>query len=168
MDTTDQSLGYQVPLTEAPANVTGQNPEGGRRALIHASIVIAVGVVATTLSQSQVLARIPLQNLLKNQLHVDRATNAAFFFWIGIAWYFKPFAGIFTDAFPMFGSRRRSYILVSTILAVASWIGLIFTPHRYSALLWVSIVINTFMVITSTVVGGYMVEVAQENAGWGG
>ncbi|MGA2991242.1 MAG: hypothetical protein ABSD88_12270, partial [Candidatus Korobacteraceae bacterium] len=70
----------------------------------NAAIVIVVGVLATTLSQPQVLARIPLQNLLKNELHVDRAANAAFFFWAGLAWYFKPFAGIFTDAFPILGS----------------------------------------------------------------
>lgn len=137
------------------------------RALTHAAIVIAGGVLATTLAQTQMLGRIPLQNLLKNELHVDRTANAAFFFWAGLAWYFKPFAGIITDAFPMLGSRRKSYLLVSTILGVLTWFGFIFTPHQYSKLLTVAIVINTFMVITSTVVGGYMVETAQANAGSG-
>jgi hypothetical protein len=143
--------------------------EAGRpgRALTHAAIVIVAGVLATTLAQTQLLARIPLQNLLKNELHVDRAANAAFFFWAGLAWYFKPFAGIITDAFPLFGSRRKSYILISTILAVLSWFALVVTPHQYSKLLWVSIVINTFMVIASTVVGGYMVETAQATSGSG-
>ena len=138
-----------------------------KKALRHAAIVIIAGVLATTLAQTQVLARLPLQNLLKNQLHVTRSMNAAFFFWAGLAWYFKPFAGIFTDAFPVFGSRRKSYILGATILAVLSWFALIVTPHQYSALLIVSIVINTFMVIASTVVGGYMVEIAQAISGSG-
>ncbi len=133
----------------------------------NAAIVIIVGVLATTLSQPQVLARIPLQNLLKNELHVDRAANAAFFFWAGLAWYFKPFAGIFTDAFPIFGSRRKSYLLISTSLAVAGWVWLEFTPHAYGKLLLVCIVINAFMVVASTVVGGYMVEIAQATAGSG-
>ncbi len=137
------------------------------RALTHAAIVIAAGVLATTLALTQMLGRIPLQNLLKNELHVDRTANAAFFFWSGLAWYFKPFAGIVTDAFPMLGSRRKSYILVSTILGVLTWFGFIFTPHEYSKLLTVAILINTFMVITSTVVGGYMVETAQANSGSG-
>ncbi len=44
---------------------------------------------------------------------------------------------------------------------------MIVTPHQYSKLLAVSIVINTFMVITSTVVGGYMVETAQATSGSG-
>jgi hypothetical protein len=136
-------------------------PEKNHQALTNAAIVIVAGVLATTLAQPQVLARIPLQNLLKNELHVDRASNAAFFFWAGLAWYFKPFAGILTDAFPIFGSRRKNYILISTTLCTLSWAGLYFTPHVYSKLLWVCIIINFFMVIASTVVGGYMVEVAQ-------
>jgi hypothetical protein len=43
------------------------------------------GVLATTLAQTQVLARLPLQNLLKNELHADRTANTAFFFWAGLA-----------------------------------------------------------------------------------
>ena len=136
-------------------------PEKNNRAFIGTAVVIVVGVLATTLAQPQVLARIPLQNLLKNELHVDRTANAAFFFWAGLAWYFKPFAGILTDAFPIFGSRRKNYILISTILCLLSWVGLYFTPHEYSKLLWACIVINLFMVVASTVIGGYMVEVAQ-------
>src|ERR1019366_9274150 len=141
--------------------------EKSGKPLLYASIMIVIGVLSTTLAQTAVLARIPIQNLLKNELHADRAANAAFFFWATLAWYFKPLAGIITDAFPLLGSRRRSYILVSSLLAVLCWIGLAYTPHEYNKLLWVAIVINTFMVITSTVVGGYMVEVAQATSGSG-
>jgi hypothetical protein len=125
------------------------------------------GVLATTLAQTQVLARLPLQNLLKNELHADRTANAAFFFWAGLAWYLKPFAGILTDAFPLFGNRRKSYILISAVLAGLSWLALIVTPHEYRNLLSVAIVINAFMVIASTAVGGYMVETAQATSGSG-
>jgi hypothetical protein len=93
------------------------------RALVYAALVIIAGVLATTLAQTQILARLPLQNLLKNELHADRTANAAFL--------------------------------------------LIVTPHEYRALLFVVIVINTFMMVTSTVVGGYMVETAQASSGSG-
>jgi hypothetical protein len=53
--------------------------------LTYAALVIIAGVLATTLAQTQVLARLPLQNLLKNELQVDRTANAAFFFWAGLA-----------------------------------------------------------------------------------
>src|SRR4051794_14043303 len=98
----------------AAANPSERRPN---RALTHAGIVIVAGVLATTLAQPQVLARLPLQNLLKNELGLDRSSNAAFFFWAGLAWYLKPLAGIVTDAFPLFGNRRRSYIVLSAGLA---------------------------------------------------
>jgi Major Facilitator Superfamily len=148
----------------ATASGAWQAPD---KALKYAALVIVAGVLATTLAQPQVLARLPLQNLLKNELHVDRTANAGFFFWAGLAWYLKPFAGILTDAFPLFGSRRKSYILISTALAALSWLALIVTPHDYRKLLFVVIVINTFMVVASTGVGGYMVETAQANSGSG-
>ena len=137
------------------------------KSLIYAALVIIAGVLATTLAQPQVLARLPLQNLLKNELHLDRTANAAFFFWAGLAWYLKPFAGILTDAFPLFGSRRKSYIVISASLAPLSWLALTVTPHEFRDLLLVGILINAFMVIASTVVGGYMVETAQANSGSG-
>jgi predicted MFS family arabinose efflux permease len=132
-----------------------------RRELLYAFIVVFCGITAVSLSQQNAIGLIPLKNLLKNQLHEDKAATAAFFFWIGLAWYFKPFFGIFTDAFPLLGTRRRSYILTGAVLSVAGFVALIYTPHRYAALLAMCIAINVFMVITSTAVGGYMTEKAQ-------
>jgi predicted MFS family arabinose efflux permease len=149
----------------AAATVT--TPKDANRALLHAAIVIVAGILATSLAQTQLLAVIPLRNLLKNELHVDRAANAAFFFWLTIPWFLKPIFGIIIDAFPLFGSRRRSYILVTTAATVISWLGIIVTPHRYGPLLFVCLLINTFMMMASTVVGGYMVETAQANSGTG-
>ena len=151
----------------AVASMVSDERRGWNTPLIQAAIVIVVGVFATTLAQPQVLARLPLQNLLKNELHVGRAANAAFFFWANLPWYFKPFAGIVTDAFPVFGSRRKSYLVISVLLGVAAWAGIYFTPHLYHPLLWMVILINTFMVVASTVVGGYMVETAQATSGSG-
>lgn len=144
-----------------------ETPVERKSALIYAAIIIVVGVLATTLSQPQMLGRIPLQNLLKNELHASRSANAAFFFWIGLPWYFKPLAGIITDAFPLFGSRRKSYILINSAMAVLMWGVIYFTPHNYNLLLWACLVLDTFMVITSTVVGAYMVEAAQASSGSG-
>ena len=139
----------------------------GNRAFINAAILIVVGVLATTLAQPQVMARLPISNLLKNELHLERSATAAFFFLSGLPWYFKPLAGVLTDAFPLFGSRRKSYLLICTMIAVAAWAALYFTPHIYGRLLWMCILINTFMVGASTVVGAYMVETAQASSGSG-
>ena len=132
-----------------------------RRELLYAYLIVFVGITAVTLSQQNAIGLIPLKNLLKNELHESKSATAAFFFWIGLAWYLKPFFGIFTDAFPLFHTRRKSYILLGACFSVAGFIALVFTPHRYAPMLAVCIAINTFMVVTSTAVGGYMTEKAQ-------
>ncbi len=132
------------------------------RTLPYAAIVVVVGVLGVTLPQFQVLGYIPIQNLLKNELHESRAASAAFLFWIQFAWYFKPFFGIVIDAFPFLGTRRKSYILTGAALTVASFVVLLFTPHRYGSLLTVCVAINVFMVVASTAIGGFMVETGQQ------
>ena len=149
-----------------PETIT-EKPQADSKPLLSAAIVIFIAFVGTVLSQPQILGRIPIQNLLKNELHVDRAGNAAFFFWIGLAWYFKPFVGIITDAFPIFGTRRRSYMILGATLATLGWIAFYFTPHQYNKLLIVAMFIDLFMVVASTAAGGYMVEAAQATSGSG-
>jgi MFS family permease len=132
-----------------------------KRAFLYAAIVVTAGVLGVTLPQFQVMGYIPLKNLLKNDLHADIATSAAFFFWIQFAWYFKPFFGIIIDSVPFFGMRRKSYMLTGAALTVGCFILLLFTPHRYGSLLTVCVALNAFMVLTSTAVGGFMVETGQ-------
>jgi predicted MFS family arabinose efflux permease len=163
---TSQNAGAdEKPLApEAQTNVGTTDlpdPKKSKQELLYAFIVVFFGITAVTLSQQNAIGLIPLKNLLKNELNENRAATAGFFFWLGLAWYFKPFFGIFTDAFPFFGTRRRSYIVTGAILSVAGFVALIYTPHRYGALLAMCVAINVFMVITSTAVGGFMTEQAQ-------
>src|SRR5215469_11556429 len=150
--------------TPATAERTGGGPSSG---FVVAAILIVVGVIATTLAQPQVLGRIPITNMMKNEMHVSRADSAGFFFLIGLPWYFKPLAGVLTDAFPIFGTRRKSYLVISGVLATLAWVGIYFTPHRYGALLWMCLLLSTFMTVASTVVGAFMVEIAQATGGSG-
>jgi hypothetical protein len=131
------------------------------RNLLHLRLIIVFGIFATTLPQPQGLGRLALQFLLKNDVGVTREQMATFFFWCGLAWYLKPFAGILTDAFPIFRTRRRYYLLITSILASVSWLGMGFLPHSYGALLWGALVVNIFMVMGSTVTGAYLVEAGQ-------
>ena len=153
----------QVPLGEAILpDAKGQ--DSNYRGL---ALIIVAGIFATTLPQPQVLGRQPLQNILKNELHVSREQTALFFLLCGLAWYLKPFAGILTDAFPLFGTRRRAYLLGSSILAGISWAALFLVPKTYNGLLIGSIVINVFMMIASTVVGAVLVEAGQTGGATG-
>jgi predicted MFS family arabinose efflux permease len=137
------------------------------RALLLAVIVVVIGVLATSLPQTQGLGVIPIRNLLKNALHATRESSAAFVFWATIPWYFKPLVGMVQDAFPLFRTRRRSYMLVGSVLSSVAWLALDITPYEYHAILLVNIAINSAMVIASTAVGGYMVEIARASASSG-
>jgi hypothetical protein len=138
-----------------------------KRALVLAVVVVAVGVLATTLAQMQLLGLIPIRNLLKTTLHASREETAKFVFWSLMPWNFKPLVGIVQDAFPLFGTRRKSYMLVAGVLSTLTWLALGVTPHEYNALLIVCIAINTATVAVSTAVGGYMVEIARASASAG-
>lgn len=131
------------------------------RSFSNLALIILFGVFATTLPQPQVLGRLPLTFLLKDQLHCSREQVAFFFLACGLAWYVKPIAGLLTDAFPIFGTRRRHYMLISSALAGASWIALGLIKHSYSALLIGAIIVNLFMVMASTVTGAFLVEAGQ-------
>ena len=152
------------PAVELPS----ANPQAaGSRSLLYAGIVIVVGVIATTLAQTVILAYIPLQNLLKNTLHVDRSTTAAFLFWITMPWNVKPLFGMLEDVVPIFGSRRKSYLIIGGSLAAVSWFALTLIPIRYGTLLAICVIVSTAMVVASTAIGGFMVEAAKGSASSG-
>jgi MFS family permease len=144
-----------------PKRLTARLSAGESGSLPATSLVVLVGFWATTLVQPGVLGHIPLQNLLKNVLHSDRSANAAFFFWVGAPWYIKPLIGILSDAYPLLGNRRKSYLAIGGLTAVAGWAALSVTAHSYSTLLIVCMVINFAIVIASTAIGGFMIEAAQ-------
>ena len=135
--------------------------EVDKRNLLSLGLIIVFGIFASTLPQPLVLGRLPLQFLLKNDVQVTREQMAEFFFWCTLAWYLKPFAGILSDAFPIFGTRRRHYLLFSSVLTALSWTGMGFLPHKYWALLWGAMIVNFFMVMASTVTGAFLVEAGQ-------
>src|SRR5580658_1948627 len=98
-------------------------------------LVIVVGNLAGTMGAVDQLCKIPLQNILKNTLHTSREEMARFFFLAGLFFYLQPLAGILTDAFPLFGTRRRYYLLLSSVFAAGAWIALGLVPKTYASLL---------------------------------
>jgi hypothetical protein len=142
----------------APA---GTRIEVENRMLLPMGLIIVFGISPRRCRRRPLLGRLPLQFLLKNEVNVTREQMAAFFFWTGLAWYLKPLAGILTDAFPFFGTRRRHYLLFSSVLTALSWIGMNFIPRKYGSLLLGGMTVELFMVMGSTVIGAFLVEAGQ-------
>src|SRR5262245_7166268 len=124
--------------------------------------MVGLGAFVTTIAQPGVIGRLPLQLLLKNELHFNAQTLAAFLLVTTFAWNVKPLAGILSDAFPLFGTRRRHYMLLGAGLAGLCWVLMGVAPRTYWPLLLAAFGANAFMVIASTVMGGLMVEAGQK------
>src|SRR5438128_2257533 len=142
------------------SRVSTRTREAERSELVRWAILVGAGVFATTFAQPAVL-KLPLQYLLKSDLHVSRDAMAAFFAAGALAWYFKPLAGILSDSVPLFGTRRRHYLLLSGVAAGGLWLLIGLVPRTYAALLAAVIAMNAMLVVGSTVVGGVMVEIGQ-------
>jgi predicted MFS family arabinose efflux permease len=124
--------------------------------------MVGLGAFVTTIAQPAVIGRLPLQLLLKNQLHFSAQTLAAFSVVATFAWNVKPLAGIMSDAFPLFGTRRRHYMLLGAGMAAVCWFLMGVVPRSYLPLLLTAFGANAFMVVASTVMGGLMVEAGQK------
>ncbi len=125
-------------------------------------VMVGLGAFVTTITQPAVIGRLPLQLLLKNQLHFNAQSLAAFLLVSTFAWNVKPLAGILSDAFPLFGTRRRHYMLLGAGMAAVCWFLIGVVPRSHLPLLLAAFGANAFMVIASTVMGGLMVEAGQK------
>lgn len=70
------------------------------------------------------LSNIPLLFYFKDVLHFDEAQMQYFAAITGIAWLVKPVFGFISDRFPIFGYRRKTYMVMMATLAALSWWGL--------------------------------------------
>ncbi len=138
--------------------IEGAPPLNSSRRLL---AMVVVGLLISTFVSDSRLAKLPLQFLLKDHLHLGATAMAAFFGLTGLAWYFKPIAGLLADAVPLRGSRRRNYLVVSGLGAGTLWALLGIVPQQYGPLVWVLIGANAFAVVASSVAGGLLVEAGQ-------
>ncbi len=121
--------------------------------------LVNLGWLNTTMALS--LNLLPFQFLLKDQLHLDAESLARFLLIANVPIYLKPLAGILVDAVPLFGTRRRHYVVYGFVLAAVFWLLLGLIPRNFGALLANYLVLNLFLTLVSTVLGGLMVEVGQ-------
>ncbi|MFN5856582.1 MAG: folate/biopterin family MFS transporter [Pseudanabaenaceae cyanobacterium] len=82
---------------------------------------------------------------LKDELHLGPAEVASL---VGIAmipWTVKPLYGMISDSLPIFGYRRRPYLLLAAVLGVSAWLGMAFGVN------------DTFWAITAITAGSLSV-----------
>lgn len=67
------------------------------------------------------LARLAVSFYLKDDLHLDPAETAVITGFSALPWLIKPLYGFISDSVPLFGYRRRSYLVLSGLLGALSW-----------------------------------------------
>jgi hypothetical protein len=129
--------------------------------LIPDPVLIAMGWIGTGLALLS--SKLPFQLLLKEQLGYSPTALAGFLMLANIPIYVKPLAGVLSDAVPLFGTRRRHYLLLGLVLSGLFWLLLALVPRTFHMLLGTYFTLNLFLTLTSTVLGGMMVEVGKRD-----
>ena len=68
------------------------------------------------------LARLAVSFFLKDELGLSPAQVSALFGVVALPWVIKPVFGFISDGLPIFGYRRRPYLILSGLLGTLSWI----------------------------------------------
>ena len=123
------------------------------------ALLLALGWSLTNIAYA--IYDLPLKLFLKKELFLNPQQLSGFFALGVCSNYFKPLAGILIDSVPLFGTRRRWYLLCSLFLCGVGWLVLGVVPHRYWILLVTFAITYTMVMVISTTLGGLMVETAQ-------
>jgi len=106
----------------------------------------------------------PLTYFLKQVQGWDPVTISASLAVLDLPWIIKPLWGLISDFVPLFGYRRRSYLVLANLGAVAAfvWVALL---TRTAGLVPALTVTSVAMAISSTLCGGLLVETGQKHQG---
>ncbi|KYC43570.1 folate-biopterin transporter [Scytonema hofmannii PCC 7110] len=75
------------------------------------------------------LARLAVSFFLKDELGLTPAQVSAMLGIVALPWIIKPLFGFISDGLPIFGYRRRPYLVLSGILGAISWVSLATIVH---------------------------------------
>lgn len=97
------------------------------------------------------LSRLAVSFFLKDDLHLDPAETAVISGVSAVPWLIKPLYGFISDGLPLFGYRRRSYLVLCGLLGAAAWAAMaLFVDNKYGAM--IAILLSSLSVAFSDVV----------------
>ncbi|MBR8840221.1 MAG: folate/biopterin family MFS transporter [Stigonema ocellatum SAG 48.90 = DSM 106950] len=97
------------------------------------------------------LARLAVSFFLKDDLGLNPAQVSALFGIVALPWMIKPLFGFISDALPIFGYRRRPYLILSGILGAIAWVSLATIVHTTMTAI-VALTLNSLSVALSDVI----------------
>ncbi|PIN01683.1 Acetyl-CoA transporter [Handroanthus impetiginosus] len=111
------------------ATLSGKTSFGKKRYFTNSIRFFGVDLTADNIAVAMVyfvqgvlgLSRLAINFYLKDDLHLDPAETAVIAGVSALPWLVKPLYGFISDSFPLFGYRRRSYLVISGLLGALSW-----------------------------------------------
>lgn len=108
------------------------------------------------------LPNLSLSFLLKENVRLNPSQMAYFQAITLVAWVIKPLWGFISDSFPIFGYRRKSYLIITSILAGTVWL-LLAATKIYTEAILLSFITICYMAYAfqDVVTDGLMVEIGK-------
>jgi BT1 family len=129
------------------------DPDSVRRLMLFFAVVYTVEGIG----QAKVgIVWQPLTYFLKTQYGWTALQIAASLSVLDVPWMVKPLYGLLSDFLPLFGYRRRSYLLLSNLAAIVAfvWVTQAVTP---AAIVFALVLTSITMAVSSTVCGALLV-----------
>ena len=135
------------------------DPDSVRRLMLFFAVVYTVEGIG----QAKVgIVWQPLTYFLKTQYGWTALQIAASLSVLDVPWVVKPLYGLVSDFLPLFGYRRRSYLLLSNLAAIVAfvWVTQAVTPQ---AIVFALVLTSIAMAVSSTLCGALLVENGQRH-----
>jgi folate/biopterin transporter len=104
------------------------------------------------------LARLATSFFLKDDLGLSPAEVAAIMGVVSLPWVIKPLFGFLSDSLPIFGYRRRSYLLMSSILGCGAWVAMGTVVHSPLAAMITITLCSLSLAVSDVIVDSIVVE----------
>jgi hypothetical protein len=150
----DRTIARVMPARSDPVIIPPRShPDSVRRLMLFFAVVYTVEGIG----QAKVgIVWQPLTYFLKTQYGWTALQIAASLSVLDVPWVVKPLYGLLSDFLPLFGYRRRSYLLLSNLAAIVAfvWVTQAVTP---AAIVFALVLTSITMAVSSTVCGALLV-----------
>ncbi|MEG3895817.1 MULTISPECIES: folate/biopterin family MFS transporter [unclassified Microcoleus] len=110
------------------------------------------------------LARLAVSFFLKDELGMSPAEVSAMLGVVALPWIIKPLFGFMSDGLPIFGYRRRPYIVLSGLLGTSAWVGLATIVHTPLAATGAIALSSLSLAVSDVIADSLVVERARKES----
>ncbi|MBE9094174.1 folate/biopterin family MFS transporter [Tychonema sp. LEGE 07203] len=110
------------------------------------------------------LARLAVSFFLKDELGMSPAEVSAMLGVVALPWIIKPVFGFMSDGLPIFGYRRRPYIVLSGLLGTSAWVSLATIVHTPLAATGAIALSSLSLAVSDVIADSLIVERARKES----